>query len=338
ICAGQTANLSANGNGGNNALTYTWASGTAPGTGTAVTASPATTTTYTVTLTDGCGTAAVTDSVVVTVNPLPVLNITTNIQNGCAPVCVDFTVLTMGCPVYTTYWTFPDGTNFSGAPGDPVAPNICFTVAGIYGGTVLVTDTNGCTNTFTNNNLVTVYPVPNADFSFGPQPASVLNPTIDFTDLTTGATISNWDWNFGNIEDSASAQQNPSFTYTDAGTYNVNLIVTTINGCIDSISYPVIIDPEFVIYVPNAFSPNADDVNDMFFPKGLGIDTDNYQMWIYDRWGNMIFTSDEWTKGWNGRVAGHDEIVQQDVYVWKIKLNTYKGEKKSYVGHVTVVK
>lgn len=61
-------------------------------------------------------------------------------------------------------------------------------------------------------------------------------------------------------------------------------------------------------------------------------------MWVYDRWGNMIFTTDDWAKGWNGKVQGHDEVVQEDVYVWKIRLKTFDGQSKSFVGHVTVVK
>ncbi|MBC7865070.1 MAG: gliding motility-associated C-terminal domain-containing protein, partial [Bacteroidia bacterium] len=333
ICAGQSANMSANANGGNGSYTYSWASGTTPGTGAAVSATPGATTTYTVTLSDGCGTPPVIDTVVVTLNPLPVLSITSDIASGCAPVCATFSV-TSNPASATTSWLASNGQTLNNAD----SALFCFGAAGVFGATVNVTDINGCQNTFTNNALVTVYPVPSAEFSFDPQPANEANPVITFTDLSSGAAVTNWNWSFGNPEDSSSTLQNPTFDFVVAGNYDVWLTVTTANGCTDSINHTVIIDPEFILYVPNAFSPNGDETNDLFFPKGLGVDIENYQMWIYDRWGNMIFTSDEWTKGWNGKVAGHDEVVQQDVYVWKIKLQTYKGEKKSYVGHVTVVK
>jgi gliding motility-associated-like protein len=333
LCVGQSANMSANASGGNGSYQYNWATGTTPGTGQAVSATPGTTVTYTVSVTDGCGTPAAVDSILVIVNPLPVLTITPAVATGCAPLCLNVYAGST-TPVTSINWVFTDGQ----VAGNNDSVSVCFNTAGVFGGTISVTDANGCQNTFTNNSFVTVYPVPAAEFAFDPQPASEANPLITFTDLSTGATITDWLWTFGNAGDSSSTLQNPVFDYGVAGSYNASLVVTSNNGCSDTVSHLVVIDPEFILYVPNAFSPNDDGVNETFFPKGIGVDTDEYQMWIYDRWGNMIFTTDEWSKGWNGIVQGKDEVVMQDVYVWKIKLKTWKGEKKSYVGHVTVVK
>jgi gliding motility-associated-like protein len=333
LCIGQTANMSATGNGGNGSYTYAWASGTTPGIGANVSATPTVTTTYTVTVTDGCGTPAATDVITVTVNSLPVLSITASEPNGCAPVCATFTA-NSPAPLSTVNWTFSNGVTDNGT----TTSEICFNDPGVIGASIVATDANGCQNTFSNNAVVTVYAVPDAEFAYDPQPASEANPLITFTDQSSGATISSWFWNFGNAGDSSSTLQNPTFDFGVAGNYDVWLTVTSDNGCVDSTVHTIVIDPEFILYVPNAFSPNDDGNNDTFFPKGIGVDTDEYKMWIYDRWGNMIFTSDEWSKGWDGKVQGHDEVVQQDVYVWKIKLKTWNGEKKSYVGHVTVVK
>jgi gliding motility-associated-like protein len=333
ICNGQTASMSANGSGGNGVYTYTWATGTLPANGTSVSATPSQTTTYTITLSDGCGTPPVIDTVVVNVNPLPVLTVTSDVASGCAPVCATFSVSSVPA-VAIANWITTDGQ----IANNQAAPQFCFTTASTYGANVSVTDVNGCQSALTNNTLVVVHPVPTAAFDFNPQPATVANPIITFTDQSTGANITNWFWQFNNASDTTSTQQNPVFDFVDAGNYDVWLTVTSDNGCVDSINHTVVIDPEFIIYVPNAFSPNDDGINDTFFPKGLGIDVEEYQMWIYDRWGNMIWANDDFFKGWDGKVQGHDEIVQQDVYVWKIKLKTWSGEKKSYVGHVTVVK
>ncbi|MBC7862580.1 MAG: gliding motility-associated C-terminal domain-containing protein [Bacteroidia bacterium] len=331
ICSGQTADLTAVGSGGNNVLTYTWATGTTPTTGPAVTSTPATTTTYTVTLTDGCNTAPVSDQVIVTVNPAPVISITAP-PDSCQPWCGTFTANSTPASANCS-WIFSDQQTSA-----LCAPTICFPNAGSYGATLNITDINGCTASVTDNNIVTVYPQPVAAFNWAPIPVTDLNPLVYFTDQSSNGTIVSWNWSFGDPTDSSSILQNPAFNYGVAGTYNVSLIVVTDFGCTDTILHPVVIDPEFVIYVPNAFTPGGNGINELFYPQGVGVDTEHYQMWIYDRWGNMIFTTTEWTKGWDGKVQGKADVVQMDVYVWKIKVRSLMGEKKSYVGHVTVVK
>jgi gliding motility-associated-like protein len=186
--------------------------------------------------------------------------------------------------------------------------------------------------------LVNVYAVPNAEFVASPETTTVADPLITFTDATTGATVSQWNWSFGNIEDSSSTQQNPVFNYVEAGSYVVNLVVTTANGCSDSVQHTVFIADEFTLYVPNAFTPDGNETNDVFFPKGMGIDKESYRLSIFDRWGTVIFETTDWDKGWDGKVQGKTELVQQDVYVWKIEIKTWRGEKKSLLGKVTVVR
>src|SRR5207244_1237427 len=121
---------------------------------------------------------------------------------------------------------------------------------------------------------------------------------ITFTDSSSAATVVNWFWSFGDPDSSTSILPKPTFDYQLPGKYNAWLTVTSDHGCIDSTHHIVTIDPEYIIYVPNAFSPNNNGRNDTFFPKGVGIDITNYQMWIYDRWGNMIFTTTDWSTGW----------------------------------------
>ena len=184
--------------------------------------------------------------------------------------------------------------------------------------------------------LVTVYPNPIADFTMSPQPTTVLNGTIQFTDMSILANT--WSWNFGDLLNSSSNLQNPQFTYIDTGLFAVQLFVTSQYGCVDSILKYVRIDPDFTLYVPNAFTPNSDGNNDEFLPIGTMIDANNYKLWIFDRWGSCIFYTENLNKGWDGRANDGSEIAQEDVYVWKIQLNDFSGAKKSFVGHVSLIK
>jgi gliding motility-associated-like protein len=175
-----------------------------------------------------------------------------------------------------------------------------------------------------------------AGFGAGPLPTTVLNPTITFTDSSQNA--SSWLWSFGDLNNSSSTDQNPSFNYPDADCYMVVLEVTSADGCQDTATMPVCIDPDVTIYVPNTFTPDGNGLNDEFIPVTIGIDPDQYELWIFDRWGNMIFYSDELNEGWDGRVQGHEEICQQDTYVWKIKAKDVLGNSHNLIGHVNLIK
>lgn len=94
---------------------------------------------------------------------------------------------------------------------------------------------------------------------------------------------------------------------------------------------------EQILYVPNVFGGcGGDSANDMFFPRFDCLPVE-FTMWVFDRWGNLVFESHDPYRGWDGRVKEY--LVQQDVYVWKIKCNYKKGDPmKEYVGHVTVIR
>jgi gliding motility-associated-like protein len=100
----------------------------------------------------------------------------------------------------------------------------------------------------------------------------------------------------------------------------------------------LVIGPDYTLYVPNAFSPNGDGMNETFYPKGSGIDESRYKMWIFDRWGNMIWYTEQWGKGWDGHANDGNDVAQEDVYIWKIQVYDYLNKKHDYIGHVSMVK
>ena len=195
----------------------------------------------------------------------------------------------------------------------------------------------GCKDSLTKPAFIKVYPMPIANYTVNPNPGSILTPIEQFTNQSLDFT--KWWWCFGDGPISDSTHLNPLHTYVsdNADSYYSYLIVANQYGCKDTANVKIEIQPDFTFYIPNAFTPaNEDNVNDNF--TGMGIGIDKYEMWIFDRWGVSIFYSDDIHKGWNGKVQGKDAPVQQDVYIWKVKLKDVLGQKHDYVGHVTVLR
>ncbi|MDQ3048607.1 MAG: choice-of-anchor L domain-containing protein [Bacteroidota bacterium] len=334
VCPGTPAPISATGSNGNGGpYTYSWspATGLSNSSISNPTATPTTTTTYTVTVTDGCS-PPVTATVTVTILPLPAPAYSPNVTSGCAPLCVTFTDASLPAGGVTAWsWNFGDGSS-----SVDTNETHCYTTPGQYTVALTVTGSNGCTATLTNVNQITVNPVPIASFT-APLSTSIFTPTVQFTDNSTGA--SSWSWDFGdvlNIPSNTSSLQHPEHTYSETGTYCITLTVSNSSGCTDVVSLCIDIDPEFTFYIPNAFSPNQDGINDDFYGKGEHIQ--DFEMFIYDRWGNMIFYADDINEHWTGKANHGSEIAQQDVYVYVVKIKDNKDRKHKYIGTVTLVK
>jgi hypothetical protein len=330
VCSGQQATLNANTSGGTPSYSTLWNPGNLSGN---PSVSPLASTTYTTVVTDANGCTA-TDSVTVTVSAAPVTLFVADSLAGCAPLCVNFSDLsTVLAPAVITAWdwNFGDQTNST-----QQNPTHCYSNSGNYTVTLTVKTADGCQQTITMSNYITVFPTPVAAFSMSPQPTTLFNAEIFFTDHSTNAV--SWQWSFGDVNNSSSTLQNPSFTYSAPTCYEAHLTVTGNGGCSDSISQDVCIDPDIAIYVPNAFTPNGNNNNEVFLPVGTGIDPARYQLWIFDRWGNMIFSTTDLNQGWNGHANGGAEIAQIDTYVWKIMVWDIQGSMHTLMGSVNLIK
>jgi gliding motility-associated-like protein len=336
ICPGGSAILNAVANGGNGIYTYTWTNNIDASTlsGASQTVSPTVTTTYTVTVTDNCGTPSATDVVIITIYPLPAVNLTPTNASGCSPLSVDFVNLTLAGPTATYTWDFGDGSTGNGANITHVYSNNtnstqCFDIS------LNIVTSDGCLVDTTIFGAICVFPIPIADFSFGPQPADIFNTEINFTNLTIGG--STYAWDFAGL--GTSTQTNPIFVFpTVSGSiYNVCLSTISANGCIDSTCSYVIIDDVFLLYVPNTFTPDGDNINEIFIPIIQGEKPETYELFIFNRWGEVIFQSNNKDIGWDGT---HKNIKsKEDVYVWKLRVKKKINEEKvEYVGHVTLLR
>lgn len=327
ICVGSNVQLSASGNGGNGNYNFTWYPGGTTGSQTSV--SPNTTTTYSVVLTDNCGTPADTTLVTVMVNQLPAVSFIATDSVGCTPLCLQLSNATPNTVSLT--WNLGDG-----ATSNSNNPAHCYVTPGAYSVSLTVTDGNGCSATLTKANWIIVHPKPLADFSVNPQSATILNPTVQFLDHSVFATL--WSWSFGDVASSGASDQNPTFTYSDTGYFAVSLIVTNEFGCTDTAYDHVRIIEDHTFYIPNSFTPNGDGKNDQFFPQAIGVDVDEFEMWIFDRWGDQIFYTTDRNAGWDGTANGGSFPAQIDTYVWKINSKNNKGQLDRYVGHVNLLR
>ncbi|MCE9539439.1 MAG: gliding motility-associated C-terminal domain-containing protein [Bacteroidetes bacterium] len=159
------------------------------------------------------------------------------------------------------------------------------------------------------------------------------NDSVFVVDASTGTDF--WKWDFGDLQMESLFNPAPH-TYADTGTYTITLITSTQYGCADTSYQNVIIEPDFAFYIPNAFSPNDDDINDTFIGKGIFIK--DFDMKIFDRWGNLVFVSTDINKPWDGKANYGTELAQMDVYIYLIKLTDIKMNPHKYTGKVTLVR
>jgi gliding motility-associated-like protein len=163
---------------------------------------------------------------------------------------------------------------------------------------------------------------------------------VEFSAEVNG--IVSYEWDFGDPEsqnDNFSSLAGPSHIYNLPGFYSVRLIVTGLEGCLDTLLKENYIEfrSEFsdgIVYVPNAFTPNNDDVNDLFYVRGEEIT--EVEMFIYDQWGKLVFSSRSKDDAWDGTYSGKQ--VQNGTYTYSTKVDLASGASKTYTGNITLIR
>jgi len=226
----------------------------------------------------------------VTVLPIPVINITSNINDGCNPITVNFSDLTPDAAVWN--WTFNGGNPSTSTNENP--SNILYNSPGTYNVTLNVVNIYGCVNSQTFTNYITSHPVPVANFTFSPTVGTPGLP-IQFSSASSSPFVTYWNWDFGNA--ATSTEQNPSHSFGQTGYHTIWLVVETANGCTDSTSKEILI---IDITIPNVFTPNSDGINDFFVIDGIEFVPD-CQLIIFNRWGKKVFESNNYKNDWDGQ-------------------------------------
>lgn len=216
--------------------------------------------------------------------PAPaIIIISPNTSEGCVPLTTTFNNLSW--PIDSTYsieWDFGNGSFQS----NEINPSIVYEQNGIFDVAISVESPIGCYSDTVFQDLITVEESPVADFSYDPQNINQFSPVINLIDNSERAV--QWKWLFDGIN--SSCIQEPTYTYVDTGMHSIQLIVQDIYGCLDSMLQIVDVVPGENYFLPNAFSPNGDGINDEFTGVGYVNDMLNFELQIIDRWGQILLS------------------------------------------------
>ncbi len=270
-------------------------------------------------------------SMVLLINPLPSPDFLADEIEGCLPVEVTFDDLSSDIQAGAEYeWSFGDGESSS----DAGSTSHIYTEAGLYTVGLIINNTERCEESIIVPNLIQVNPNPEAGFEADPWITTLDTPIIDFSDLSiSDSTIVTYEWDFG--DGNTSTEENPSHTYTDPGEFEIKLYIETINGCWDTTYAKVALSEQVRLFIPNAFTPNNDGVNDVFEIKGTPFA--DFNLYIYDRWGKVIWSTHNFETHWDG-TDKTGNIMGTGAYVYLIQGTDYLLQPINYTGTVTVVR
>lgn len=259
-----------------------------------------------------------------------------DILSGCFPHTVNFTNTTVGA-VTTTEVDFGDGT-VETIPGTNAFTHE-YSTPGTYTVTITVYNANNCSYTTVYSNYVTVYGNPNANFQINPNNISMLEPVTSLIN-TSSADVVSWNWEIPNGDPATSSNEDVNlvtFPFDTPGDYPITLTVSNAAGCIDSITYTVSIISDVLIFAPNTFTPDGDEFNQSWLVHMSGIDVYDFELVIYNRWGEIVWESYDISVGWDGTYGG--KPVQDGTYTWFIRCADLTNDNKyEFQGHVNVIR
>lgn len=333
VCPGSPVTLNSTVNTGEPNYSYSWSQGgNSIGSNSSTEVSPNETTSYIIEISDFCTT--LTETVIVNTFYTPEVTFAATELNGCTPMTVTV-VPTIDPSIFSgnCLWTVSDGTQFAGCNGfTETYDNI-----GCYAVTFTGTSVYGCELNGFGQDVFCVRPYPIANFFYDPEQPSFIESLIEFTNISIGDDYADWEFSgYG-----TSTEMNPRVLVSNSNTgdtINVCLIASTIYGCEDTICQSIAMVEPYQIYTPNTFTPDGDEYNNTFkpvFPPNY--DVQGFSMRIFNRWGELIFESFDYERGWDGSYNG---ILSQDgTYTWTIDVTDgQRGDKYNYVGHVNIIR
>ncbi|MDP4189819.1 MAG: PKD domain-containing protein, partial [Bacteroidota bacterium] len=267
--------------------------------------------------------------------PVPVFSAST--EEGCAPLTVKLTNTTIGN--YPFQWSLGE----SGIISADASPVYTYTTPGTYTVKLMVTGPDG--QLVTAMKTITVHPVPKAKFDVVTKDLYIPGDELRCYNTSEGAE--NWLWNFG--DGTSSADFNGVHTYADSGVYNIKLVALSSYLCKDSVTITnaVHVIERSSIKFPSAFTPNPngssngrynrnDYSNDVFYPIVIMNGIQDYHMEIYNRWGVLVFESNDIEIGWDGYYKG--KLLTQDVYIYRVSGFYNNGKRFSFAGDVLLMR
>lgn len=329
VCPNVTTSVVVSPLGGDGFYTYVWMPGNI--TTNSISVNLQNSTTYTVTIKDGCGSSPATTTVSINVFQIQNPSFNVSATKGCETFCTQFSNTSTGTT--TALWNFGD---FSPPVQSPVVTH-CYDRPGTYSVSLTITNELGCKFTLIKPNLITVYGKPIADFVQTPEKIDLNTNEAAFENASVNA--SQFSWSINGIP--VSSQTNFNYVFTLEGCYNVQLVAYNTGSneggsCRDTISKEICVTEGYNFFMPNAFSPDLDTHNDYLYPQGTGWIADDYSFEIYNRWGELIFKTNDVTGAWDGTYGGMR--ATDEIYIWKVFVRDIYDNEHEYRGHVLIMR
>ncbi len=314
FCSGDSIRLTCT-----SADSYTWSNGSI-----ASSIWVDTTGTFSVVTTDECPSANMTASITVAVRELPYPNIPLDTLIDCLPSFIGLSATPEGSGPFLYQWSFGDGTG-----SDQSSPVHEYLDAGDYTVSLTVIDPIGCVGTQTVPGKVRILPRAELAYAIRPQVVTLSDGRVEFEGLAANSSGALWEIADITSIDSSYAQ----YTFADTGIYEIRYSVVTAEGCEATATDYVRVLEDFNLFVPSAFTPNNDGLNDEFKPFVPGFEVEDYRFEVYDRWGKILFQTRSIDTGWLG------DGTPDGIYFWSIRgVNKLDGEKVKEQGWVMLKK
>ncbi len=245
----------------------------------------------------------------------------------CAPFTANFVDSSLADAPIIYNWDFGDGNTSTESD-----PTHVYTNPGVYDVSLNIQVNEGCIADLTLNKpgLIEVFPSPIADFTVDPAYTDVFNTEITLTDFSIDS-----DQHYYQLNETAdTTERNLTYHFLEGGYHYPYQVVTNEFGCKDTAVRQIFVEPRTTMYLPNAFTPNGDETNDVFKP--VIFDVTEYEFLIFNRWGQVIFETNNTSEGWDGKING--KLAPDNVYLWKVKYRNHKSIMEEHVGHFSLIK
>lgn len=274
--------------------------------------------------TPGCGSDTSTDSVEIKKNPE--VAFIASISEGCAPLEVAFTEQASSGPGYSYVWTFGNGiVSFDSTT------SYSYIQPGTYTPTLTLTDPDNCSSTDSLTTPITVYPEANALLTAEPLVASIGKPDFIFRSVFPSGNCY-IEFGDGNGDSSCFA----THTYRDTGRYTVTLYIDNNGGCKDTFRIQVEVRPEYSLFIPNAFTPNNDQLNDQ-----LQLYSENIaeiHLKVFNRKGRIVWETKNTNDTWNGNFLSDGEECPAGIYLYEAQIRDTNRKNHNASGRITLIR
>ncbi len=251
-------------------------------------------------------------------------------SSGCAPFRVEFDDGSLDAPGFSHLWDFGDGSQST----NPQPVHI-YSNPGIYSVVHKIWSGGLCVDTVISEyeDIIEVLPSPEANLEVDSTYKSVLNAIFSFVSNRANGNVSTVSMGDGNSYSNPNIWQH---TYSDTGKYSVILVEENAFGCTDTAKLWIYVLPALRLYIPSAFSPNGDGVNDVY--RILATGWNEFECTIYNRWGEMVYYNEGENVFWNGRKRQYGQDCPDGVYFYRLWARTKEGKMETRTGEILLIR